>query len=80
MGGIMYMLKTEIRDAIRCECAPAQYVNLALDGWSDPRRRRYEGVTVHLIRADLVTSVHLLAFRKLLHVHDTSHELDRLIG
>jgi hypothetical protein len=80
MGGIMFLLKTAIRDAIRRECAAAQYVSLALNRWSDPRRRRYEGVTVRLIRADLTPSVHLLAFKKLVKIHDTSHELDRLIG
>jgi hypothetical protein len=66
--------------ATRRECAAAQYVNLALDGWSDPRRRRSEGVTVRLIRADLTTSVHLLAFNKLVNIHDTSHKLGPLIG
>jgi hypothetical protein len=37
-------------------------------------------VTVGLILADLTTSVHLLAFNKLINIHDTSHKLDRLIG
>jgi hypothetical protein len=77
--GIVYMLKERVQEAILQECAQAQYVNFALDGWSDPTLRRYQGVTARLIHPDLTVSVRLLAFKYMEHVHESRLELDRLL-
>jgi hypothetical protein len=76
---IVYMLKERVQQALLSECAQAQYANFALDGWSDPTLRRYQGITVRLIRPDFTFRVHLLAFKYMEHIHETRLELDRLL-
>jgi hypothetical protein len=50
---------------VRESCERAEYVNIAVDGWSDPRGRRYQGVAIiptdqisqsSLMRSVLMTS------------------------
>jgi hypothetical protein len=77
---IVSLLKTAVQESIWNECPETEFVNVAFDGWSDPTRRRYEGITMWLITPDQTTRVHLLVFKSREWMHETSRQLYRLIS
>jgi hypothetical protein len=46
LGYIAQILKTRVQESLRESCEQGEYVDLAVDGWSDPRGRRYQRVTI----------------------------------
>jgi hypothetical protein len=66
----------EVRQQI---CATSNGVNLAVDGWTDSRGRRDEGVMVRLLRG-IETAVPLLALKEIKAVHESARELRIMIG
>jgi hypothetical protein len=76
---ILRILKERLEAALRIECTRAQIVNLAVDGWSDQRGRRYQGITARLVHPDTLTAwTRLLAMKEIKSVHESAAEL-RLI-
>jgi hypothetical protein len=61
------------------ECTQAQIVNLAVDGWSDQRGRRYQGITARFVHPGTLTAwTRLLAMKEIKSIHESAAEL-RLI-
>jgi hypothetical protein len=60
---IMQMVKAKVKQTIRAQCAAAPFVNIAMDGWSDPSRRKYQGITIRTVHDDGSTSVYLAAMK-----------------
>jgi hypothetical protein len=54
-------------------------VNLAVDGWSDSRGRRSQGVTVRLIEHDASVTILLLALKEIKAIHESHRELHLLV-
>jgi hypothetical protein len=63
LSQIMQMVKARVKEAIRIECAAAAFVNIALDGWTDPDKRTFEGITIRTVQFDGSTSVYLAALK-----------------
>jgi hypothetical protein len=78
MVGITHLLKRAVRAQICSECHAAEFASLSLDGWSDPGKRRYQGVTCRLISPEGEVSLRLLAFKYVQFVHENASELYQL--
>jgi hypothetical protein len=63
LSQIMQMVKARVKEAIRIECAAAAFVNIALDGWTDPDNRKFEGITIRTVQFDGSTSVYLAGMK-----------------
>jgi hypothetical protein len=63
---------------LRESCERAEYVKLAIDGWSDPRGRRYQGVTVRFVDGIGATPCALLAIKEVKSVHGCAAELSAM--
>jgi hypothetical protein len=46
LSQIMQMVKARVKEAIRIERAADPFVNIALDGWTDPNGRKFEWITI----------------------------------
>jgi hypothetical protein len=76
MKQILKILRDRVETDIRVECERSDLVNIALDGWSDPRGRRYQGVTARLVHPDTLTTwTRLLAMKEIRSLHQSSGEL-----
>jgi hypothetical protein len=76
-------VKDELEGKLMGECEASGYVSLALEGWSDPRGRRYQGVTVRVPTAAdhmLQTETHLLALHEIKTIHESAEELRAIIA
>jgi hypothetical protein len=60
---------------LRKSCERADNVNLAVDGSSDPRGRRYQGVTIRFVDGIEATPASLLAIKEVKSVHECAAEL-----
>jgi hypothetical protein len=70
------VVRCRLDDRLRELCLSSDAVNLAVDGWTDPRGRRYEGVTVQLIsHVSLTATTAVLALKEIKGVHQNSAEL-----
>jgi hypothetical protein len=79
---ILRLVKDDIREVLYTECQNALYINLALDGWTDPRGRRYQGVTARLINRDarkLSSSTRVLMMKEIKTVHESAKQLRAII-
>jgi hypothetical protein len=65
------MLKTKVKEAIRRQCATAPFVNLAMDGWTDPGSRKSQGITLRTVHSDGKTEICLTAMKTVLPRHET---------
>jgi hypothetical protein len=63
LPAILHILKSKVKAAIRHQCDTAAFVNIALDGWSDPAGRKYEGITIRTVQEDGSTAVYLAAMK-----------------
>lgn len=72
-------LQCRLKEALRQRCLDARHVNLAVDGWSDPRGRRYQGITARLIFPDTSVTVCLLALKEIKSIHESAQELRTLV-
>jgi hypothetical protein len=61
-----------LEDALRQRCASVSHANLAIDGWSDPRGRRYQGIMVRLPEGGSSSTVLLLALKEIKSLHDSA--------
>jgi hypothetical protein len=74
------ILKERVEADIRAECAQSEVINLAVDGWSDSRGRRYQSITARLVDPNtLSTWSRLLAMKEIKSVHESSGELRVLL-
>jgi hypothetical protein len=76
-------VKDELEGKLMGECEASGYVSLALEGWSDPRGRRYQGVTVRVLTTAhhmLQTETHLLALDEIKTIHESAEELKAIIA
>jgi hypothetical protein len=69
-----------LEDALFDHCRTATFANLAIDGWSDLRGRRYQGVTARLIDGGENTTILLLVLKEIKAVHDSARELQLLVN
>jgi hypothetical protein len=74
-------VKDDLEVALCQDCQRARFVSLAMDGWSDPRGRRYQAVTAQLFDATAfdITSV-LLMVKEIKTVHESARELRMILG
>jgi hypothetical protein len=79
LGSIAQILKARVQESLRESCEGAEYVNLAVDGWSDPRGRRYQGVTIRFVDGMVVTPAALLAIKEVKSVHEWAAELSAMV-
>jgi hypothetical protein len=73
------VLRYRLEEVLQQICATNSDVNLAVDGRSDPRVRRSEGVTVRLLRGTETTTA-LLARKEIKAVHESAQELRIIVG
>jgi hypothetical protein len=76
---IMQMLKGKVKETIRRECATALFVNLAMDGWTDPGHRKYQGITLRTVQSNTQTRVYLAAMKAVLPRHETGPVLAKYL-
>jgi hypothetical protein len=83
-GAIVHGLKNLLEQNIRGECGTVitefgrPVVSLAVDGWSDSRARRYEGVTVRQCNPR-GGPVRFLALKEVGAIHDSASELAEVV-
>jgi hypothetical protein len=70
----MYMRRNQVESSIACGVRESAFVNLDVDGWSDPRGRRYEGVTIRCITGNGETDDCLLSMKEIVSIHERSTE------
>jgi hypothetical protein len=68
-----------VEDTLFCHCQGAAFANLAVDGWSDPRDRRYQGIIARLIDRTEETTALFLAPKEIKAVHDSARKLQLLV-
>jgi hypothetical protein len=56
-------------DALWQRCASVGQANRAIDGWSDPQGRRYQGIVVRLLEGGASITVLLLALKEIKSLH-----------
>jgi hypothetical protein len=79
IGTIMYMRRNQVESSIAYRVRESAFVKLAVDGWSDPRRRRDEGVTIRCITGNGETDVSLLSMKEIVSIHERSTERRSLL-
>jgi hypothetical protein len=79
LGYIAQILKARVQESLRESCERAEYVNLAVDGWSDPRGRRYQGVTIRFVDGIGATPAALIALKEVKSVHECAGELSAMV-
>jgi hypothetical protein len=79
LGYIAQILKARVQESLRESCERVEYVNLALDEWSDPRGRRYQGVTIRFVDGIGATPAALLANKEVKSVHEYTAELSAIV-
>jgi hypothetical protein len=78
---IIRILKERVEADLRSECVRSEIINLAVDGWSDPRGRRYQSVTARLVDPNtLAARTRLLAMKEIKSIHESSAELRGMLG
>jgi hypothetical protein len=70
LAHIAQILKARVQESLRESCERAQSVNFAVNGWSDPRGRRYQGVTIRFVDGIGATPAALLAIKDVKSVHE----------
>jgi hypothetical protein len=73
------VLRYRLEERLQEMCATSSGVNLAVDGWTDPRGRRYQGVTARRLRGT-ETTVALLALKEIKAVHESARKLRVMVG
>jgi hypothetical protein len=68
-----------VQESLRERCERVEDVNLAVDGWSDPRRRRYQGVTIRFVDGIGATPTALLAIKEVKSIHECAAELSAMV-
>jgi hypothetical protein len=78
---IRRVVRCRLEDQLRERCQPSNAVNLAVDGWADPRGRRYQGVTAQLVRydADCSAETAVVALKEIKSIHQTRDELQAVL-
>jgi hypothetical protein len=80
LARIIRILKERVEQQIKAECANADIINLAVDGWSDQRGRRYQAVTARLVLPGTLEALtHLLAMKEIRSVHESTGELRAMV-
>jgi hypothetical protein len=64
LGFIAQILKARVQESLHESCERAECVNLAVDGWADPRGRSYQGVTIRFVDGIGATPAALLAIKE----------------
>jgi hypothetical protein len=78
---IIHILMDRLTDAMRTERSLMPVANLAVDGWSDHRGRRYQGVTARLLDPrTMMVVTRLLAMKEITCVHESASELRAIVG
>jgi hypothetical protein len=74
-------LKERIEQDITTECARAEIVNLAVDGWSDQRGRQYQAITARRVdRPTLTAWTRLLAVKEIKSIRESAGELHAIVN
>jgi AraC-like DNA-binding protein len=73
------ILTTRVQESLRESCERGKYVNLAVDGWSDPRGRRYQGVTIRFVKGIGATPNALLAIKEVKSIYECAAELGAMV-
>jgi hypothetical protein len=70
---IWRVVRCLLEDQLRERCQHSDAVNVAVDGWTDLRGRRYQGVTAQLVRydADCSAETAVLALKEIKSIHQT---------
>jgi hypothetical protein len=74
---IRRVVQCRLEDQMRERCQHSNAVNFAVDGWTDLRGRRYQGVTAQLVRydADCSAETAVLVLKEIKSIHQTGDEL-----
>jgi hypothetical protein len=78
---IVWDMKNRIESEMKRHCLAARFINLAIDGWTDLRGRRYTGIAARFCDAEMTgisTGAMILAFKAVTEIHDSGDELRRL--
>jgi hypothetical protein len=79
LGFIAQILKARVQESLRESCEREEYVNLAVDGWSDPRGRRHQDVTIRFVDGIGATPAALLAIKEVKSVPECAAELSVMV-
>jgi hypothetical protein len=76
---IVHAVKDQLENTMKTYCRDAQIINLAIDGWTDRRGRRYTGLCARWCDPQAASAGALvLAFKPVTAIHDSGIELRRL--
>jgi hypothetical protein len=76
---IAKILEHQVQQSLCENCQQADYGNLAVDGWTDPRGGRYQAVTVRFLKGIVAAPVGLLAMKEVKSVYERAAELRAMI-
>jgi hypothetical protein len=68
---IIHLLHMRIIPELIEEVQKAKFVNLAIDGWTDPCNRRYQGVTARFVSETNKVKSAVLVLKEVMEVHET---------
>jgi hypothetical protein len=80
LGYIAQILKARVQESLRESCERVEYVNIAVDGCSHPRVRRYQGVAIRFVDGIGATSAALLVIKEVKSRHECAAELTAMVG
>jgi hypothetical protein len=74
------MVKAKLKVKSQEACASAPFVNIALDGWPDPGRRKYQGIVIRTVQLNGSTHVFLATLKPVLPRYETAAVLSAYVG
>jgi hypothetical protein len=77
---IIRMVRAKLKVKIQEACARSPFVNIALDGWTDPGRRKYQGVVIRTVQLSGITHVFLAIQKPVLPRNETPAVLGASVG
>jgi hypothetical protein len=76
---IIHLLHKRILEGLCAEVDRVEFVNLAIDGWTDPCNRRYQGVTARFVYGNDKVKSAVLVLKEVLEVHETGESVRAVI-
>jgi hypothetical protein len=79
--GLLLLVKDEVEQSLVMKCDASPYIAFAMDGWTDSRGRRFQGVTVRLFNPSTFSAeTHVLAMKEVKTIHESGRELALILS
>jgi hypothetical protein len=77
---IIRTVKAKLKVKIQEACGSGPVVNIALDGWTDPGRRKYQGIVIRTVQLSATTHVFLATLKPVLPRDETAAVFSAYVG